>query len=85
MTDQQIRVAIADDHKIFRDGIRMALKDKEFLKIVWEAEDGNDLMHKLKIKLPDVILMDIRMPEIDGISHQITAKNRTIKIITHYV
>jgi len=68
MTDQQIRVAIADDHKIFRDGIRMALKDKEFLKIVWEAEDGEDLMHKLKIKLPDVILMDIRMPEIDGIN-----------------
>lgn len=68
MTDQQIRVAIADDHKIFRDGIRMALKDKEFLKIVWEAEDGKDLMHKLKIKLPDVILMDIRMPEIDGIN-----------------
>lgn len=68
MTDQQIRVAIADDHKIFRDGIRMALKDKEFLKIIWEAEDGKDLMHKLKIKLPDVILMDIRMPEIDGIN-----------------
>ncbi|MEI2821913.1 MAG: response regulator transcription factor [Chitinophagaceae bacterium] len=54
--------------KSFEDGIRMALKDKEFLKIVWEAEDGKDLMHKLKIKLPDVILMDIRMPEIDGIN-----------------
>lgn len=54
--------------KSFWDGIRMALKDKEFLKIVWEAEDGKDLMHKLKIKLPDVILMDIRMPEIDGIN-----------------
>ena len=40
MTAQQIKVAIADDHKIFRDGIRMALKDKEFLKIIWEAEDG---------------------------------------------
>lgn len=68
MTDQQIKVAIADDHKIFRDGIRMALKDKEYLKIIWEAEDGKDLMHKLKIKLPDVILMDIRMPEVDGIN-----------------
>src|SRR5213075_3049834 len=67
-TAQQIRVAIADDHKIFRDGIRMALKDKEYLKIVWEAEDGRDLMHKLKLKLPDVILMDIRMPEVDGIN-----------------
>ena len=68
MSTQQIKVAIADDHKIFRDGIRMALKDKEYLKILWEAEDGKDLQHKLQLKLPDVILMDIRMPEVDGIN-----------------
>jgi len=63
-----IKVAIADDHKIFRDGIRMALSTKDYLKIIWEAEDGNDLLHKIKIKTPDVLLMDIRMPEIDGIN-----------------
>lgn len=68
MTAQQIKVAIADDHKIFRDGIKMALKDREYLKILWEAEDGKDLMHKLKLKLPDILLMDIRMPEIDGVN-----------------
>jgi DNA-binding NarL/FixJ family response regulator len=68
MTAQIIKVAIADDHKIFRDGIRMALRDKEYLKILWEAEDGKDLMHKMKLKVPDVLLMDIRMPEIDGIN-----------------
>lgn len=68
MTAQQIKVAIADDHKIFRDGIRMALKDRDYLKILWEAEDGKDLLHKLKIKEPDVLLMDIRMPELDGIN-----------------
>ena len=68
MTAQQIKVSIADDHKIFRDGIRMALKDKEYLKILWEAEDGKDLMHKLQLKIPDVLLMDIRMPEMDGIN-----------------
>ena len=62
-----IKVAIADDHKIFRDGIRMSIKDRDYIKIIWEADDGKDLMHKLKIKTPDVILMDIRMPEIDGI------------------
>ena len=67
-TDLQIKVSIADDHKIFRDGIRMALKNKEYLKILWEAEDGKDLMHKMQIKKPDVLLMDIRMPEIDGIN-----------------
>ncbi|MBS1761013.1 MAG: response regulator transcription factor [Bacteroidetes bacterium] len=83
MTEQQIKVAIADDHKIFRDGIKMALKEKESLKIIWEAEDGKDLMHKLKIKLPDVILMDIRMPEIDGINaiSMIRREFESIKII----
>jgi DNA-binding NarL/FixJ family response regulator len=63
-----IKVAIADDHKIFRDGIRMALKDKDYLKIIWEAEDGRDLVHKMLLKKPDVLLMDIRMPEVDGIN-----------------
>jgi len=64
----QIKVSIADDHKIFRDGIRMAMSGKEYLKIIWEAENGKDLMHKIKIKLPDVLLMDIRMPEMDGVN-----------------
>ncbi|MDE3214530.1 MAG: response regulator transcription factor [Bacteroidota bacterium] len=63
-----IKVAIADDHKIFRDGIKMALASRDNLKVIWEAEDGKDLMHKIDIKKPDVLLMDIRMPEIDGIN-----------------
>jgi DNA-binding NarL/FixJ family response regulator len=64
----QIKVSIADDHKIFRDGIKMAMGGKEYLKIIWEAENGKDLMHKMKIKLPDILLMDIRMPEMDGVN-----------------
>ncbi|MEO8854329.1 MAG: response regulator transcription factor [Ginsengibacter sp.] len=63
-----IKIAIADDHKIFRDGIKMALNPREYLKMIWEAEDGKDLMHKMAIKQPDLLLMDIRMPEIDGIN-----------------
>ena len=83
MTAQQIRVAIADDHKIFRDGIKMALRDKEYLKILWEAEDGKDLMHKLQIKQPDVLLMDIRMPEVDGINaiNMIRKEHEAVKIV----
>src|SRR6201747_3338827 len=78
-----IKVSIADDHKIFRDGIKMALKNKEYLKILWEAEDGKDLMHKMQIKKPDVLLMDIRMPEIDGINgiQLIRKEYEDIKII----
>jgi DNA-binding NarL/FixJ family response regulator len=63
-----IKIAIADDHKIFRDGIKMALSSRVDLKMIWEAEDGKDLLHKMTIKQPDVLLMDIRMPEIDGIN-----------------
>lgn len=66
--NDHIKVAIADDHKIFRDGIKMALSGKDYLRIIWEAEDGKDLVHKMKIKLPDVLLMDIRMPEMDGVN-----------------
>ena len=82
-TDLQIKLAIADDHKIFRDGIKMALSDKSNLKMLWEAEDGKDMMHKISIKLPDVLLMDIRMPEIDGINaiQMIRKEYETIKII----
>ncbi|OLY93618.1 two component transcriptional regulator, LuxR family [Cnuella takakiae] len=68
MSSEQIRVAIADDHKIFRDGLKMALENREHLSIVWEAEDGSALMHQLRRDLPDVLLLDIRMPEIDGIN-----------------
>lgn len=66
--DYLIKIAIADDHKIFRDGIKMALSGKDNLKMLWEAEDGKDMMHKISIKKPEVLLMDIRMPHIDGIN-----------------
>ena len=83
MASTQIKIAIADDHKIFRDGIKMALSNKDNLKILWEAEDGKDMMHKIGIKMPDVLLMDIRMPEIDGINAiQILRKEyEAVKII----
>jgi DNA-binding NarL/FixJ family response regulator len=78
-----IKIAIADDHKIFRDGIKMALSSKENLKMIWEAEDGKDLMHKIEIKKPDVLLMDIRMPEIDGINAiaMLRKEHEDVKII----
>ena len=89
-TELVIKVALADDHKIFRDGIKMALKGKEYLKILWEAEDGKDLMHKMQIKKPDVLLMDEPASALDPIS---TAKieeliaqlkqDYTIIIVTH--
>ncbi len=66
--EKMIRLAIADDHKIFRDGIRMALKNRDYINIIWEAEDGREMLQKYKMENPDILLMDIRMPEVDGIS-----------------
>ena len=82
-SSQIIKIAIADDHKIFRDGIKMALSGKLNLKMLWEAEDGKDLMHKVAIKKPDVLLMDIRMPEMDGINaiEMLRKEYEDIKII----
>jgi DNA-binding NarL/FixJ family response regulator len=64
--EKLIQVALADDHKIFRDGIRMSMKNREYIRIIWEADDGKDMMHKLKLKKPDVLIMDIKMPHTDG-------------------
>ncbi|MEJ7683589.1 MAG: response regulator transcription factor [Segetibacter sp.] len=65
--DRIIHLALADEHKIFRDGIRVAMKSRDYIRIIWEAEDNKDMMKKLKLKTPDVLLMDIRMPETEAI------------------
>lgn len=66
MFEKRITIGIADDHRIFRDGIKKSLLEKENLEIVWEANDGKEMMKRISGKCPDILLMDIRMPEIDG-------------------
>lgn len=62
-----IKVAIADDHKIFRKGVILSLRPFTNIKFVQEAENGQDLIDGLAKSEPDVILMDLRMPQKDGI------------------
>ena len=62
-----IKVAIADDHKIFRKGVILSLRPFTNIKFVQEAENGNELIEGLPQSAPDVILMDLRMPHKDGI------------------
>jgi DNA-binding NarL/FixJ family response regulator len=64
---KDIRVAIADDHKIFRKGVILSLRQYTNLKFVLEADNGEDLLANLDQAQPDVILMDLRMPVKDGI------------------
>lgn len=63
----EIKVAIADDHKIFRKGVILSLRHYTNIKFVLEADNGEDLLNGLDEAKPDVILMDLRMPVKDGI------------------
>lgn len=62
-----VQYMIADDHKIFRKGVVFSLSDYPELTLVGEAENGNQIIKLLAGTTPDVILMDLKMPEMDGI------------------
>ncbi|WP_428328132.1 response regulator [Mucilaginibacter sp.] len=64
---EKIKLAIADDHKIFRNGLKATLEDCTDFDLVLEASNGKQLLAMLATVTPDVILMDIKMPEMDGI------------------
>ncbi len=83
-----IKILIVDDHPVVRSGIRGMLETQSDFKIVAEAENGReaiDQAHKLK---PDVVLMDLRMPEIDGVEAIATIKTNQpethILVLTTY-
>jgi DNA-binding NarL/FixJ family response regulator len=67
-TGEPIKVAIADDHILFRTGVKTALSMKKDIKMIAEADNGMQLLNLLKHTQPDVILLDIQMPILDGIS-----------------
>ncbi|HRN79427.1 MAG TPA: response regulator transcription factor [Ferruginibacter sp.] len=67
MVPNIIKVAIADDHKIFRKGVILSLRSYTNIKFVMEADNGEDLIAKIPESMPDVILCDLKMPVKDGI------------------
>jgi DNA-binding NarL/FixJ family response regulator len=80
---KKIKLAIADDHKIFRNGLKATLEDCADFDLVLEASNGRQLLGMLVSVVPDVILMDIKMPEMDGIQTTAFVKQhyKNIKIL----
>jgi NarL family two-component system response regulator LiaR len=78
-----IRVLIADDHHIVRKGLKVLLGTEKDMQVVGEAENGAEAVSKAAALKPDVILMDIVMPEMDGIeaTRRITAENPGARIL----
>lgn len=66
-TGDAIRVLICDDHALFRRGLSMVLESEEGIEVVGEAEDGSDAIAQASELTPDVVLMDVRMPNVSGI------------------
>lgn len=64
---EEIRIAIADDHQIFRKGVILSLRQYPNLNFVLEADNGEELLKKIEEAKPHVVLMDLRMPIKDGI------------------
>jgi two-component system response regulator NreC len=73
---EQIRVLIADDHTIVRSGVRLLLEAEEDIRIVGEALDGNEALAMTETLQPDVVLMDIAMPGMDGLEATRQLKDR---------
>ncbi len=66
--EEVIRLIIADDHVLYRAGVKNALSSKKNIKVIAEADNGSHLLNILKGIQPDVILLDIQMPIMDGIT-----------------
>jgi DNA-binding NarL/FixJ family response regulator len=80
-----IRVAVADDQALVRAGFRMIVQSQPDLQVVGEAADGQDAVDLIRSERPDVVLMDVRMPRLDGIAatRQVAAFTRVVILTTY--
>ncbi len=76
---EKIRVFLCDDHTLFRQGIRQLLELERDIEVVGEANNGLELLDRFKKAHPDIILMDIGMPQMDGV----TATQKIKKMFGH--
>jgi DNA-binding NarL/FixJ family response regulator len=67
MGGSQKTIALVDDHALFREGLRYIIEHEGYYTILFEASNGKDLLEKLQETQPDIVLMDIEMPQMNGI------------------
>ncbi|MBN1440236.1 MAG: response regulator transcription factor [Anaerolineales bacterium] len=86
--ESPLRILVADDHRIVREGLRLILESREEFTLVGEAADGGEAVRLAEELRPDVILMDLRMPGMDGITAIQTIRARdpqaAVVILTTY-
>ena len=79
----KIKIAIADDYKIYRDGLKVHLAPDDKLEVVLEADNGEELLKELPTAKPDVIIMDLKMPVMDGMeaTKEVRKKYPAVKVL----
>lgn len=78
-----IRVALADDHHLVRQGIRLLLEKADDMEVVGEAADGKNAIQIVTQLVPDVVILDVAMPILNGI--EVTEQIRSLKLSTHVI
>jgi len=80
---QKIKIILVDDHKMFREGLKFLLSKIHTTEVIAEAENGEQLLELLKSITPDMVLMDINMPKMNGIeaTHLARSENPELKVI----
>ncbi len=83
MSNNRIRLVVVDDHSLFRRGLVSLLADMADFEVVGEATNGMDAMEIIRLNKPDVVLMDVNMPQMDGITAVQSLRNAgmTVKIL----
>jgi DNA-binding NarL/FixJ family response regulator len=78
-----IRLAVADDHEIFLDGLALMLSRQEHITLVGQAADGRELVELVNAENPDVVMTDIKMPRMDGIAatRMLAQQNPAVRVI----
>jgi DNA-binding NarL/FixJ family response regulator len=80
---ERVRVLIVDDDDLMRAGLRGVLASDDAIELVGEASDGREAAYRARLLKPDVVLMDVRMPDLDGISatRELTAAFPEVKVV----
>ena len=66
-SSQKLKIYIVDDHKLYREGLKLLLSNQEFVRHIYEASNGKEFIENLSFVDCDIVLMDIEMPEMNGI------------------
>jgi DNA-binding NarL/FixJ family response regulator len=79
----RIKIILADDHRIFRDGLKSLLTDADFIDVIGEASGGQELLDLLTTLTPDIVIVDITMPGLSGIevANRISCRYPDIRIL----